>query len=349
MSDFQLIIGGTKPEVVGGDISWDMSGQYYRTMTYTARKKIETSIATAGSGVTSTATLKKNYDASLEGSWTPALSLKETKYSQVYTRYYLDPNDSQYAVFDSTIAGGDPYSAVGFRQFLPTLVREYTLAPPAAPVPVDADEQQPYGFLKSGSDWVRLKEGGFILGYENEENVPSIYLKSKAATTDSNKGNPKAVTISLEGLSRLSSYDTAAVTLTATDYMPTTTMVKDQFRYESIKNSRRESPSEAATTADGLYDFTAFESYTKTISERNAQNNISSTLTLDGDFEIQDADLISGPNPLGLRSIKMGDRLTTIKMADGVTIIRTLNINLPVVDVDYVPEADQTTISIGRV
>jgi len=48
MSDFELIIGGNDAQIIGGNISWDMSGQYYRTMTYTARKKIETTIATAG-------------------------------------------------------------------------------------------------------------------------------------------------------------------------------------------------------------------------------------------------------------------------------------------------------------
>jgi hypothetical protein len=349
MSDFQLIIGGNNAEIVGGDISWDMSGQYYRTMTYTDRKKIETTIATTGSGVTSTATLKKNYDATLEASWTPALSLTDTKYSQVYTRYYLDPNDSQYAVWDAGISGGDPYSPLGFRKFMPTLVREYTLAPPAAPVAVDDDEQQPYGFLKRGTSWTRLKESGFLFGFENEENAPSVYFKSKAATTSINKANPKSATIALKGFSRITSYDTSATTLTTTDYMPTTVMLKDQFRYEDITNSRRSSPSSAATTADGIYDYDEMQSYTTTISERNAQNNITTNLVLDGDFEIQDADYITGPNPLGLRAIKMGDRLTTIKMVEGVTIIRTLNINLPVIDVDFAPNMDQTTISVGRV
>ena len=340
MSDFSLTLGTNPadplalPQIVSGNVDWDRSGQYNGVFVYGKQKKIETTLSTTAGDPADSTGLDKNYDDTLEASWTPDLSKKDVKYNQVYVRYTTSPLSGVYANYDHE----DNKTPIGYRDFEPNLVREYTVGG----VPVDEDDQLAYGFVKKGAEWERLKESGFLLDASNEGNAPSLKFIANATTTDNNKGNLKAVTISLSGYTR--QVTTNYVMPTNTDFAPYKTMVKDQYRNESIYQSRRLDPSNTVTDGPGVKDSTEQDSYTTTIGERDKQSNISATLVLDGDFEINDG---------GLRSLRMGDRLTTIKMylqpgaLGGPT--HDITINLPITNVQYNPDIDTTTITVGRI
>ena len=330
MANFSLNFGESDTDVLAGSISFSREGQFGRVQLFSDRKDIETTVSDDGT-LTDSLPLQKYYNDSLEAGWSKELSLKETKYNDVFVRFVVDPGATKWHTIDGV--GGE--SPRGYRSFKEQLIKLST----------DNDEQSPYGFVNAdGSEWKRLKESGFTLTVEANTPVSYCRFDAPGATIQTFKDDEKVITIGLKGFTRLLVASTQTIPLlSTTDFSPFTCIFRDIYKHQEATDSYRKSPDEAVTDGVGQDDTTPMETWAGTTAERLRQANTSLNLLIDGDFEIDDG----GTD----RPLIPGDILTTL--VSKVTVIgasadETLTLNLPVLSVQYDPQSDNTSITVGR-
>jgi len=337
MADFNLAMGtsgaGGDNDILSGSITWSRDGQYSLIRAYSERKEIETTFSTTGT-LTDSFPLEKNYDATLEGSWTTVLADKETKYNDVYVRYATDPTSARLKAIDEESSK----SPRGYRSFKDNLVKLIDLVTPANN---DVDSMTAYGFVESGEDWKRLREASFSkIQSDNDQDVPSLYFGAKAPVVNINKANEKVITTTMNGYTRIlrENIDDQP---TLTDYVPAIMYQRPEYKFQIIDKSYRASPDAASKTAVGTNDELSMIFFIAEMAARLRQQNIQVTLVLDGDWEI----------PAETKPIEVGDTLGIILFRNtnigGVDEI--MSIDSPVTSVQYDPMTDNTTIIVGRV
>jgi hypothetical protein len=346
MASFTLTYGTgiLDNEILSGSIDWTRSGQYSLLHLYSDRKDIETTMSTFQDPVlpappialTGSLPLEKNYDDTLEASWTTALANSDTAYNDVYVRYTVKSDAERFQVID----GESSKSPRGYREFRNNLVLFQDAVTPANS---DKDQMSAYGFVKELAGWKRLKEAKFSkVGTANEQDAPSMYFLSSAAVINDNKANEKVFTATVKGLTRLqvTSVDTQP---TLTDFIPFLVMQRPEYQYQTVESSYRKSPTGSTKTGDGFNDSTKMVFWTADTVSRLRQQNIHTTLVLDGDFEIDDG----GTD----RPIENGDFLSDILMyySNIGGVDQLMPVNAPVLSVQYDPQSDNTTIVVGKV
>jgi len=341
MADFDLAMGtsgsGGDNDILSGSITWSRDGQYSLIRAYSDRKEIETTFSTTG-GLTDSFPLEKNYDSSLEGAWTAVLADSDTSYNDVYVRYATDPTAARLKSIDEESV---PIIQVnrsprGYRSFKDNLVRLIDFITPANN---DVDSMTAYGFVNT-PPWARLRESSFSkIQSDNEQNVPSLYFGSRAGVVDTHKANEKVITATMNGYTRIlrENIDTQP---TLTDFIPAIMYQRPEYKFQIIDKSYRESPDSASKTGVGTNDELSMVFFIAEMAARLRQQNIQVTLTLDGDWEI----------PAETRPIEVGDTLGIILFRNtnigGVDEI--MNIDSPVLSVQYDPNTDNTNIVVGR-
>lgn len=338
MANFSLNFGtapGADTDILSGSIDWTRAGQYASLNLYSDRKDIETTMSTTGT-LTDSMPLEENYDTTLEGSWTQDLSKEEAKYNDVYVRYATDPTAARLKTIDDE-SGKSPR---GYREFRDNLVLFQDIITPADS---DKDQISAYGFLEtSGGTWERFKEVQYVLKTDNQQDAPSVYFMSKATLIDSDKAKEKVLTATIKGLTRIrvESVDTKP---TLTDFAPFLVMQRPEYQFQEVADSYRESPTGSQKIGPGVNDSTAMVFWTADTVGRLRQANTQVSLLLDGDFEIDDG----GTD----RPIEVGDFLEIIafQYSNIGGVDAPMTIDAPVLDVQYDPQSDNTTIMVGKV
>jgi len=339
MANFSLAHGtaaGGDNDILSGSIDWTRSGQYSKLYLYSGRKDIETTVSTTG-GLANTLPLEKNYDPSLEASWTQDLANSDADYNDVYVRYAIKSD----AVRLKTIDQESGKSPRGYREFKNNLV---LYQDPVTPVNSDTNQISAYGFVETAEDvWRRLKEAKFSkIKTDNGQDAPSVYFGSSASVVDSNKANEKVITATVKGMTRtlIPSVDTQPTT---TDFIPFLVMQRDEYQYQTLENSYRLSPMGTQKTGNGFNDSVAMVFWTADTVSRLRQKNVQLNLVLDGDFEITDG----GTD----RPIEVGDFLEIIsfRYSNIGGSDSPMTVNAPVLSVQYDPQNDNTTITVGKV
>jgi len=343
MANFSLNFGtapGGDTDILSGSIDWTRSGQYAKLNLYSDRKDIETTMSTFEDPETDTLSdslpLEENYDTDLEATWTTDLSLTDTDYNDVYVRYAIKSDSDRLKDVDEE-SGNSPR---GYREFRDNLVLFQDLI-----TPTDSDKNQmtAYGFLETEEDtWERLKEVQFDLKTDNTQDAPSVFFMAKAAQVDAAKDKQKVLTTTIKGFTRqrVESIDAQP---TLTDFVPFLVMIRPEYQYQIVADSYRESPTGSQKTGPGVDDGLEMILWTADTVSRLRQQNVQVSLILDGDFEIDDG----GTD----RPIEVGDFLEIIafQYANIGGVSAPLSIDAPVLDVQYDPENDNTTIMVGKV